>query len=88
MTLLNAMLAGAIMVSAWAISVFFLRFWSKTGDHLFACFAVAFLLLGVEKVAIVFLSVDHQFVAYLIRLTSFLFIIFGVWNKNRNNSRS
>lgn len=87
MALLNAMFAGAIMVSAWAISVFFLCFWRRTGDPLFSCFAIAFLLMGVERVAIMFLPGDRQFIAYLIRLPSFLFIIFGVWNKNRNHPR-
>jgi hypothetical protein len=82
MPILNAMLAGAIMASAWVICVFFVRFWKKTGDPLFACFAIAFLLLGVERVAIVFLPDDRRFIAYLIRLASFLFIIPGVWKMN------
>lgn len=52
MEMIKPMLAGAIMVSAWAIAVFFLRFWRKSSDRLFAFFAAAFLLLGIERVTI------------------------------------
>ncbi|HYG34460.1 MAG TPA: DUF5985 family protein, partial [Clostridia bacterium] len=48
----RAFLSGAIMLNAWAISLFFLRFWRNTGDRLFAFFASAFVLLGVERVSI------------------------------------
>ena len=87
MAILNAMLAGGIMVSAWAISVFFMRFWRKTGDRLFVLFAIAFFLLGVERVVIVPLPAKHQFAAYLIRLCAFLLIILAVWQKNRRNEQ-
>jgi Family of unknown function (DUF5985) len=87
MAILNAMLAGGIMVSAWAISVFFVRFWKKTGDRLFALFAIAFFLLGVERVVIVSLPTRHQFAAYSIRLCAFLLIILAVWHKNTRNER-
>ena len=50
MEMLKSMLAGAIMVSAWAISVFFFRFWRKTGDRLFGLFSASFLLLGLERI--------------------------------------
>ena len=85
MAILNAMFAGGIMVSAWAISVFFMRFWRKTGDRLFVLFAIAFFLMGVERVVIVSLPAKHQFAAYSIRLCAFLLIILAGWQKNRRN---
>ena len=88
MEALKAMLAGAIMVSAWAIFVFFVRFWRKTRDRLFALFASAFLLLGIERVSIVMLSGDMQSFSYLLRLCAFLLILFGILAKNRKGGKA
>jgi hypothetical protein len=83
MELVNAMLAGAIMISAWAIFVFFVRFWRKTRDRLFLFFASAFLLLGIERVILLATSGQVQFIHYVVRLCAFLLIVIGVFNKNR-----
>ena len=83
MEIIKAMLAGGIMAVSWAIFVFFLRFWRKTGDRLFAFFAIAFLLLGIERVVIVSISAERQFIAYLLRLCAFLLIILAVVQKNK-----
>ncbi len=86
--IVKAMLAGAILVSAWAISLFFLRFWRKTRDPLFAYFGAAFLLLGLERVSIVvFWSEVHSFV-FLVRLFAFLLIGFAIVDKNRRSRGS
>ncbi len=82
-----AMLAGAIMVSAWAISVFFLRFWRKTRDRLFGYFAVSFLLLGIERVSILVTEGEARSLVYLIRLGAFLLIIFAIIDKNRRGAK-
>lgn len=87
MEIVRAMLAGAIMLAAWAIFVFFLRFCRKTGDRLFAFFAAAFLLLGIERIIIVGLSSDHQSFGYLIRLFAFLLILFAILDKNRRGGK-
>jgi hypothetical protein len=87
MEMAKAMLAGAIMVAAWAILVFFLRFWRKTRDRLFALFAAAFLLLGIERNIIVVLSSDHRSLGYLIRLFAFLLILFAIFDKNRRGGK-
>jgi hypothetical protein len=83
----KAILAGAIMLNAWAISVFFIRFWRRTRDRLFAWFALAFILLGVERILIISLSGEAYFHVYLVRLVAFLLIIFAVWDKNRIKTR-
>lgn len=82
------MLAGAIMVSAWAISVFFFRFWRKTGDRLFGFFSAAFLLLGFERVSIALVSGELHGLVYLVRFCAFLLIIFAIIEKNRRGQRS
>lgn len=83
MEMVKAMLTGAIMISAWAIFVFFFRFWRKTHDRLFAFFATAFLLLGIERVILMASSDQTQFLDYLVRLCAFLLILFGIVDKNR-----
>jgi len=81
--MLNDLLAGAIMLNAWAIAVFFFRYWRRTHDGLFACFAIAFLLLGIERLSLVILEGDTHFRLYFIRLAAFIMIIFAIWRKNR-----
>ena len=81
--MIKAVLGGAIMVSAAAIALFFLRFWKKTGDRLFAMFAPAFLLLGLERIIIISMTVEARPFVYLIRLLAFLLILFAIWDKNR-----
>lgn len=83
-SLVKAMLAGAIMLNAWAIAVFFVRFWRKTHDRLFAWFAVAFILLGIERVTISSVPDETYFPVYFIRLVAFLVIICAIFDKNRS----
>lgn len=80
---LIALLGGASMVSALAISLFFARFWRKTGDRLFGFFSVAFLLLGIERVRLAWSPVENATPFYFIRLVAFLLILFAILDKNR-----
>lgn len=79
-------LSGAIMAIAAIIGLFFLRFWRKTGDALFARFAAAFALLAFERVALLFSRVPSEAMSlvYLIRLTAFGLIIWAIVEKNRS----
>ena len=85
--MLKAMLAGAIMACAWAIALFFWRFWRKTGDRLFLLFAPAFLLLGIERIVIMMVTGEARPFVYCIRLVAFLLILFAIWDKNRSGDR-
>ncbi|HEV2209817.1 MAG TPA: DUF5985 family protein [Verrucomicrobiae bacterium] len=87
MPMLKAMLAGAILVSAWAISVFFMRFWRKTHDPLFAFFAAAFLLLGIERIGMLVFAGGTEGSIYLIRLVAFVLILAGIIGKNRRGNK-
>ena len=77
---INGVLAAGFLIAA----VFFLKFWSRTRDGLFAAFALAFALLGVAQPLPVLLHTDEVGAAmlYLIRLAAFALIIFAVLRKN------
>jgi hypothetical protein len=84
--MINSIIAGAIILGSWAVALFFLRFWKKTGDRLFGCFALAFFLFGFERVVMASLRIESEFrgYVYVIRLIAFLVIIAGILDKNRN----
>jgi hypothetical protein len=80
---LHSFLSGAIMIAAWAISLFFFRFKKATGDRLFGYFSLAFALLGIERLGIEFLPESIRSGIYVVRLIAFLFILFAIIDKNR-----
>jgi hypothetical protein len=86
--MLMQLLAGAIMTGSWAIALFFLRFWRRTQDQLFAYFALAFFLFGIERLVIVWSAgtESHAYI-YLIRLVAFILIVVGIVSKNRASKR-
>ena len=79
----DAIVGGAILLSAWAIALFFFRFWRKMHDPLFAYFAAAFFLLGVERIVILATLTEVRPEIYLIRLTAFILILLAIYHKNR-----
>lgn len=78
-------LSGAISLGFLIAAIFFLRFWHRTGDRLFAAFGLAFALLGVGQAVQVFAQIaqEEQSYIYLIRLAAFSTIIVAVVHKNR-----
>ena len=85
--LISHAIAGGIIIGSWAIALFFLRFWRRTRDLLFACFALSFLLIGIERIVIMVVSShdESQAYVYLLRLCAFLLIGIGILNKNRGS---
>jgi hypothetical protein len=82
--LLNQFMLGAVVLACGAAGLFFLRFWRKTRDRLFAVFAVAFWTLGLNWLALAFTHRDEVRTAlYVIRLLAFLLIFAGILDKNR-----
>jgi hypothetical protein len=76
---------GAIAMASCIIAMFFVRFWRRTHDRLFALFAVAFFLLGVTRLGLV-ISDDSSEASsswYWVRLAAFLVILFAIVDKNR-----
>jgi len=82
--ILAAFAAGALSLGFLAVGVFFLKFWRRTGDGLFAAFAVAFALLAANQAAPVLANIpsENQGYIYLLRLAAFGLIIAAVLRKN------
>jgi hypothetical protein len=68
--------------------MFFLRFWRRTHDRLFAIFAAAFWLLGMNWMLLALTHWDEPTTAwlYVIRLVAFVLILVGIADKNRARS--
>ena len=48
---IEAFLLGVIVTCSLTAGVFFLKFWRRTSDSLFLAFAVAFLIVGVNRIS-------------------------------------
>ena len=77
---------GAVAMGCLTAGLFFLQFWKRTHDRLFAYFGVAFWILGADWAAIGLLDLpsDVRYSLYLPRLLAFLLIIVGIVEKNRS----
>ena len=76
--------AGAMTAGYALAGLFFLRFWVRTKDGLFAAFAIAFWLMGLNQAVAGFSRHAHieDSAAYLLRLAAFVLIIIAVLSKN------
>ena len=76
--------AGGITVGFLVISIYFLRFWRRLREPLFGAFALAFLLLSIERIIQVMLHEAniHSPLLYLIRFFAFCLIILAIVQKN------
>lgn len=85
MTDTKALMLGVLVAGCCVSSLFFLRFWRKTHDRLFAIFATSFLLLGLNWLLLALTPRDepHDAFLYLIRLAAFVLILVGIADKNR-----
>lgn len=84
MSSLSAFLSGAITAGFLIASLFFLSFWQRTRDSLFAAFAAAFLLLAVNQALITLAGIpeEHRSWVYLLRLAAFALLIIAIVRKN------
>ena len=82
--MMTQFLMGASTAGFAVAAIFFLRFWTRTRDQLFAAFASAFLLLSVERTLLFLTSGDQpQSVIYILRLIAFCLIGVAILRKNR-----
>jgi uncharacterized integral membrane protein len=81
------LLSGLIVMGDLIAALFFLKFWRRSGDSLFAIFASAFLLLalGQALLALTNVPVEERSWIYLLRLAAFTLIIAGIVHKNRGD---
>jgi uncharacterized membrane protein HdeD (DUF308 family) len=82
---MTMLISGAIVAAYAVAGLFFLRFWTETADRLFGIFAIAFWMLGVQRLLLA-LDLDptdgHVWV-YLLRLLAFVLILGAIVDKNR-----
>jgi hypothetical protein len=83
-------LSGAIAMGFLLSALFFLRFWRRTGDGLFAIFAAAFLLLTANQALAALIDFGREELSwvYLLRLAGFCLIITGIVAKNIKTRRA
>ena len=76
---------GGTAVACLAIALFFFRFWRQTADRLFATFAAAFLVFGVNRwiLALTSEDADGRVYAYVLRFLAFMLVVWGIVEKNR-----
>ena len=76
-------IGGMLVTAQFVVALFFLKFWRRSRDGLFAAFAVAFLILAVQRMLLVNYTVDSEPVwIYLLRLVAFLIILGAIIGKN------
>jgi hypothetical protein len=80
-------LHGLITMGFLIAGLLFLRFWTRTGDRLFAAFAAAFVLLAANQALIALIDIprEERSWIYLLRVAAFGLIIAAVIWKNRSS---
>ena len=80
---------GALTTLFLVAAFFFVKFWRRTGETLFAAFAAAFALLGIAQPIPMFTGAqdEAQAAIYLIRLAAFALIIAAILLKNFTSKR-
>jgi hypothetical protein len=81
---LDPFLTGAVTIAYLVAALFFLKFWRRTRDSLFAAFAAAFVLLAANQAAPALFGIPDEALGgvYLLKLAGFLLIILAILRKN------
>ena len=79
------LVSGTLVALDLVVGLFFLKFWAASRDRLFALFAVAFWILGVQRLLLSLTRalVEDQAMFYTLRLLAFVIIIVAIVDKNR-----
>ena len=88
-SMLGTFLSGFGMGLYLVAALFFTRFWQRTRDRLFAGFAVSFMLLAIERAALLatWEADETKTWVYFIRMFAFLVLIFAIVDKNRVSTK-
>ncbi len=83
--MIDGFLIGVIATASLASALFFFKFWKDTRDSLFLLFAIAFMIEGLNRAALLTLPQPNEArpAIYLVRCFAFLLIVAGIINKNR-----
>lgn len=78
------MLLGAIAATAFAIGLFFLKYWRSSGDRFYLLFSASFLIEAVNRAAMGLVGSNELApLHYSIRLLTYGLIVIAIWGKNR-----
>jgi uncharacterized protein DUF5985 len=82
-------LFGALSMACAVTALLFLTFWKSTSDRFFLLFSLAFWLFALNWLlqAAYQPSTEHQHLAYLVRLPTFLLILIAIVDRNRRSAR-
>ena len=83
-------LSGSFTVLALVAALYFLRFYMRSRDRLFACFAACFFMLGIERVVITIMSISNEsaYQVTSIRLVALVLILWAIIDKNRRGQQN
>jgi hypothetical protein len=86
---MNLMFYGMLAAMAWVCALFFLRFWTRTRETLFAAFAASFFFLGLNWFILGAFTIpdESSHFVYLVRLVAFLVLLGGIAAKNFETRR-
>lgn len=84
---MEQLISGAMTMGYLVVGLFFLRFWSKTRDRLFALFSAAFFVLAVQRLALALTAdiIADDTVFYVVRLLAYALILAAIIDKNRSS---
>ncbi|HVB35916.1 MAG TPA: DUF5985 family protein [Candidatus Acidoferrales bacterium] len=82
--MIEGFLLGVIVTTSLTAGVFFLKFWRHTRDSLFLAFAIAFIVEGLNRAAVLFAARPNEGspLIYIVRLFAFLLILAAILKKN------
>jgi uncharacterized membrane protein HdeD (DUF308 family) len=85
----ESFLLGVIAATSFTAGLFFLKFWRRTRDSLFLSFAIAFLIEGANRAAVLRTARPNEGSPwiYMVRLFAFLIILGGILHKNYGPQR-
>jgi hypothetical protein len=81
----NDLVSGILIAFYAVIALFFLRFWYAARERLFGLFALAFVVLAAQRLALSLTNaaMEELTVFYLVRLAAFVIIVVAIVDKNR-----
>jgi hypothetical protein len=90
--MLAGAISGALLMGYVVAALFFTKFWRRTLLPLFGWFAVAFVLLAVQRAMLLAIDArpgggDDVPWSYLVRLLAFVLLLVGIVAQNRTPRR-
>jgi O-antigen ligase len=78
-------LGGMLAMGYLIAGIFFLRYWRRTRERLFASFAIALFILAVQRALLAanFAIIEDNTWYYGLRLLAFVIILWAIVDKNR-----